>query len=129
MVEVLIVDDQRPFRTVARTVVGLVGGWRVTAEAATGEDAVALAARTRPQVVLMDITLPGISGIEATRRLLARQPRTTVVLMSTYAAADLPADAASCGAAAYLAKEDLTPAALRALVAGCTPSGPVGHRR
>jgi two-component system, NarL family, invasion response regulator UvrY len=115
VVDVLIVDDQPPFRTMARTVVGLVGGWCVTAEAATGEDAVAEAARTRPEVVLMDINLPGINGIEATRRLLALRPATTVVLMSTYAAADLPADAASCGAAAYLHKEDLTPAALRAL--------------
>jgi DNA-binding NarL/FixJ family response regulator len=115
VVDVLIVDDQRPFRTVARTVVGLVGGWCVTAEAETGEDAVAAVERTHPQVVLMDINLPGINGIEATRRLLALEPATTVVLMSTYAAADLPTDAASCGAVAYLHKEDLTPAALRAL--------------
>lgn len=62
----------------------------------------------------MDISLPGINGIEAAR-LLALEPGTTVVLMSTYAAADLPTDAASCGAVAYLHKEDLTPAALRAL--------------
>ncbi|WP_240157242.1 response regulator [Pseudonocardia broussonetiae] len=117
VVDVLIVDDQPPFRSVARAVVGLVGGWTVTAEAETGEEAVRLAADTRPGVVLMDITLPGISGIEATRRLLAAAPSTTVVLMSTYAAADLPADAADCGAVAYLHKEDLTPAALRALTA------------
>jgi DNA-binding NarL/FixJ family response regulator len=117
VVDVLIVDDQRPFRTVARTVVGMVGGWSVTAEAETGEDAVAAVERTHPQVVLMDVDLPGINGIEATRRLLALEPGTTVVLMSTYAAADLPTDAASCGAVAYLHKEDLTPAALRALTA------------
>ncbi|GAA2573982.1 hypothetical protein GCM10010210_56940 [Pseudonocardia hydrocarbonoxydans] len=118
MVDVLIVDDQPPFRSVARTVVGLVGGWTVTAEAETGEDAVRLAADTHPQVVLMDINLPGIDGIEATRRVLAAHPAVTVVLMSSYAAADLPADAADCGAAAYLHKEDLTPAALRALRVG-----------
>lgn len=118
MVDVLIVDDQPPFRSVARTVVGLVGGWTVTAEAETGEDAVRLAADTHPQVVLMDINLPGIDGIEATRRVLAAYPATTVVLMSSYAAADLPADAADCGAVAYLHKEDLTPAALRALRVG-----------
>jgi DNA-binding NarL/FixJ family response regulator len=106
-VDVLIVDDQRPFRSVARTVVGLVGGWRVAAEAETGEDAVLAAERVRPGVVLMDINLPGMSGIEATRR--------TVVLLSTYAAADLPAEATTCGAATYLNKEDLCPATLRAL--------------
>jgi DNA-binding NarL/FixJ family response regulator len=66
----------------------------------------------------MDINLPGINGIEATRRLLARAPDTTVVLLSTYTVDDLPADAADCGAAAYIRKEDLTPAALRALHAG-----------
>jgi DNA-binding NarL/FixJ family response regulator len=114
-VDVLIVDDQRPFRSVARTVVNLVGGWRVAAEAETGEDAVDAADRVRPGVVLMDICLPGINGIEATRRILAAHPGTTVVLLSTYAAADLPVDASTCGAATYLNKEDLTPAALRAL--------------
>ncbi len=115
MVDVLIVDDQPPFRTVARTVVGLIAGWTVTAEAETGEDAVTLAAATHPEVVLMDIHLPGINGIEATRRLLALLPGTTVVLLSSYAVEDLPADAADCGAVAYLPKEDLTPAALAAL--------------
>ncbi|GEL24045.1 hypothetical protein PSU4_29990 [Pseudonocardia sulfidoxydans NBRC 16205] len=113
--DVLIVDDQRPFRRVARTVVGLVGGWRVAAEAGSGEDALAEAERHNPAVVLMDINLPGINGIEATRRLLAKAPGTTVVLLSTYAVDDLPSDAADCGAAAYIRKEDLTPAALRAL--------------
>ena len=122
MVDVLIVDDQPPFRSVARIVVGLVGGWTVTAEAETGEDALSLAASTHPEVVLMDINLPGINGIEATRRLLAAAPGTTVVLMSTYSADDLPADAADCGAVAYLRKEDLTPSALRALVASCGPA-------
>ena len=114
-VDVLIVDDQRPFRSVARTVVNLVGGWRVAAEAETGEDAVAAAERVRPGVVLMDINLPGISGIEATRRIVASHPETTVVLLSTYSAADLPADATTCGATTYLNKEDLSPATLRAL--------------
>jgi two-component system, NarL family, invasion response regulator UvrY len=117
VVDVLIVDDQPPFRSVARIVVGMVGGWTVTGEAETGEDALALAARTHPEVVLMDINLPGIDGIEATRQLLATAPATTVVLMSSYAVADLPADAADCGAVAYLHKEDLTPDALRALLA------------
>lgn len=115
MVNVLIVDDQPPFRTVARRVVGMIAGWTVTAEAETGEAALEAAALAHPQVVLMDINLPGIDGIEATRRLLATAPATTVVLMSSYATEDLPADAADCGAVAYLHKEDLTPTALLAL--------------
>ena len=104
--DVLIVDDQRPFRSIARTVVNLVAGWRVAVDAAE---------RVHPEVVLMDINLPGINGVEAARRILAAHPGVCVVLLSTYTAADLPVAAASCGAATYLNKEDLTPAALRAL--------------
>lgn len=118
MVDVLIVDDQSLFRAVARTVVGLVGGWRVVGEAGSGEDAVATAAVARPAVVLMDIHLPGISGIEATRTILHRAPGITVILLSTYEADDLPADAVSCGAVGYIRKDVLTPAMLRALFPG-----------
>ena len=127
VVDVLIVDDQRPFRVVARAVVGRVGGWRVFGEAESGEAAVELAALTRPAVVLMDITLPGIDGIEATRRLLTADPGVTVVLVSTYAATDLPSGAEDCGAAGYLRKEDLTPDALRALHAAPRSAGTSGR--
>lgn len=116
MVDVLIVDDQSLFRSVARTVVRHVSGWRVVGEADSGENAVATAAEVRPGVVLMDINLPGISGIEATRKILDRAPDTTVILLSTYAVDDLPADAASCGAAGYIRKDDLTPSMLRQLL-------------
>lgn len=116
-VDVVIVDDQPPFRDVARTLVSLLAGWRVVAEAETGEDAVTAVGRVRPRVVLMDINLPGISGIEATRQILAASPQVRVVLLSTYAADDLPADALSCGATAYIRKEDLTPRRLREVLA------------
>jgi len=114
----LIVDDQAPFRSAARSLVGLLGGWRVVGEVASGEDAVAAAASLDPDLVLMDINLPGISGIEATRRIVAADPDVKVVLLSTYAAEDLPDDARSCGAAGYIGKADLTPRLLRQLIAG-----------
>lgn len=114
-VDVLIVDDQAPFRSVARTLVSLLPGWRVVGEAETGEDALAQADATRPGIILMDINLPGINGIEATRRILDRAPDTTVILLSTYAAEDLPPDARACGARAYVRKDDLTPGLLRGL--------------
>jgi len=116
VVDVLIVDDQALFRAVARTVVSMVPGWQVVGEADSGEDAVAKFVELRPGVVLMDINLPGINGIEATRRILDTEPAARVVLLSTYAADDLPADAQSCGAAGYVRKDDLTPTALRELV-------------
>jgi len=112
-VDVLIVDDQPPFRAVARTLVSLLGGWRVVAEVESGEDAVSAVGEVNPAVVLMDINLPGISGIEATRQITSVRPHVRVVLLSTYAADDLPADALNCGAAAYVRKEDLTPRRLR----------------
>jgi two-component system, NarL family, invasion response regulator UvrY len=123
---VLVVDDQPPFRSAARTLIGLLRGWTVVAEAETGEDAVRLAAELRPDVVLMDINLPGRNGIESTRELLAVHPSAAVVLTSTYAADDLPSGAATCGAVGYLRKEELTPRVLRELlssVGGAAGSG------
>jgi DNA-binding NarL/FixJ family response regulator len=118
---VLVVDDQPPFRSAARTLVGLLRGWSVVGEAETGEDAVRLAGQLHPDVVLMDINLPGRNGIESTRELLAVHPAAAVVLTSTYAADDLPAGAGSCGAVGYLRKEELTPKVLRELVAPALP--------
>jgi two-component system, NarL family, invasion response regulator UvrY len=112
-VSVLIVDDQAPFRAVARTVVDLVSGFVVVGEAASGEEAVELAAALQPAMVLMDINLPGINGIEATRQIVRANPATVVVMLSTYRADDLPSDAVDCGAARYVHKEDFGPAVLR----------------
>jgi DNA-binding NarL/FixJ family response regulator len=114
-VSVLIVDDQLPFRAVARTVIGMTAGFEVAAEAESGEDAVSIADQQVPDLVLMDINLPGINGIEATRRIHASHPDIAVILLSTYSEADLPADARDCGAIAYVHKEDFGPALVRDL--------------
>src|SRR4249919_1243494 len=109
-VAVIIVDDQIPFRRAARMVMAATPGFEVVGEAVTGEEAVELFEALGPGLVLMDINLPGISGIEATRRITTSHPDAVVLLLSTYRADDLPADAGSCGAAGYVNKEQFEPA-------------------
>ena len=108
-VTVLVVDDQRPFRAAAAAVLRRAPGFVLVGEAESGEDAVVQVRALRPDLVLMDITMPGISGIEATRRVLEAAPGTRVFLCSTYRQEDLPAEAATSGAEHYLHKEELRP--------------------
>jgi len=122
-VAVLIVDDQLPFRAVARTVIGMTAGFEVTAEAATGEDAVAQVDALHPRLVLMDINMPGINGIEASRRIHDAHPDVCVVLLSTYPRDDLPADALTSGAVAYINKDEFGPQVLRSTWDGSGPNG------
>jgi two-component system, NarL family, invasion response regulator UvrY len=108
-VPVLIVDDQAFFRIAARAVLAVTPGFAAVGEACSGEEAVTRVDELAPDLVLMDIHLPGISGIEATRQIRAAHPGVAVVLLSTYKAEDLPTDARNCGALAYLNKEDFQP--------------------
>ncbi|MDO8209507.1 response regulator [Conexibacter sp. CPCC 206217] len=114
-VGVMTVDDQAAFRSAARAVVQATRGFRTLAEAASASEALAALERVTPQLVLMDVRMPGGDGVEATRRLLARRPRTVVILVSSGAPDQLPADAETCGAAAVLAKQDLRPSKLMEL--------------
>jgi pilus assembly protein CpaE len=109
VVSVLVVDDQLPFRLAARAVLQRTEGFELVGEAADGDEAVALAQELRPSLVLMDINMPTMNGIEATRRILAADPTITVFLCSTYQRADLPPEAESSGFAAYVNKEELGP--------------------
>jgi DNA-binding NarL/FixJ family response regulator len=108
-VRVLIVDDLEPFRRAARLVVQATAGFEVAGEAADGEASVEAVAALRPDVVLMDVNLPGIDGMEATRRIRAAFPRIMVLLVSTRESHELAGQAAECGAVAYLPKSLLTP--------------------
>ena len=109
LVRVLVVDDQAPFRIAARAVVRATAGFEVVGEAKSGEEAVDQAGAVSPDLVLMDINMEGIGGIEATRRITEAHPAIRVVLLSTYDAEDLPDDARRCGAAAYVHKEQFGP--------------------
>ena len=108
-VRVLIVDDQSPFREAAMVVFELLDDFEVVGEATSGEESLKLADQLQPDLVLMDINLPGIDGVEATRRLLEADPATVVILVSTYEANALPVGASSSGARAYVHKEHLDP--------------------
>jgi adenylate cyclase len=107
-VRVLVVDDQRPFRDAAVHVVRATDGFDVVAQAQSGEEAVELAAALAPDLVLMDLNLPGIDGLDATRRILAGSDKPpAVVAMSTDSG--LAIKALASGAAAFIAKEDFDP--------------------
>lgn len=112
-VSVLVVDDQAPFRMAAKAVLRRTDGFELVGEAASGNEAVELIGELHPELVLMDINMPEMNGVEATRRIVAEHPDTVVFLCSTYDAADLPVDAATSGARAYVHKEHLSPGALR----------------
>ncbi len=120
-VRVLIVDDQEPFRLAARAVVESTDGFEVAGEAETGEASVDAARALNPDLVLMDVNLPGINGLEATRRIRANSNGVVVVLLlSTYEEAEYAPQAAECGAAAYIPKSKFEPERLAEAWAAAT---------
>jgi DNA-binding NarL/FixJ family response regulator len=125
IVQVLIVDDQPAFRRAATRVLARLPGFELVGESDTGEASVEAARQLRPDLVLMDIHLPGIDGAEATRRILRDvvwpNPPPIVFLLSTYDAADYASETLACGAAAYLPKAEFGPAALLAAWAAVRP--------
>jgi DNA-binding NarL/FixJ family response regulator len=108
-VRVLIVDDQEPFRMAARMVVEATDGFDVVGEVETGESAVEAAEKVDPDLVLMDVNLPGINGLEATRQILGGSDRVVILLLSTYEEEEYGPRAAECGAAAYIPKSSFGP--------------------
>jgi DNA-binding NarL/FixJ family response regulator len=119
-VRVLIVDDQEPFRMAARLVVEATEGFEVVGEAETGEESVEMARELRPELVLMDVNLPGINGLEATRQILDEGDSVVVLLLSTYEEDEYAPRAAECGAAAYIPKATFGPDRLEAAWASAT---------
>ena len=112
---VLVVDDQAPFRLAARAVLRRLDEFEFAGEASSGPEAIELVSALRPALVLMDIHMPEMSGIEATRRIVSVHPEVSVILCSTHDPKDLPAEAAASGAIAYVSKEHLAADTIREL--------------
>src|ERR1700676_2947821 len=109
-VKVLVVDDHRILRE------GVAGMLRaagyVVFEAGDGEDAVEIASSVRPELVIMDVVMPGMSGIEATEQIVARDPAARVVMLSVADSAETVRAAVRAGAASYLTKAEVSEASL-----------------
>jgi DNA-binding NarL/FixJ family response regulator len=124
---VLLVDDHQMVRTGLATLLGATEDLRVVAQAGDGEAAVSEASRTLPDVVLMDLSMPGVDGVEATRRILADQPEVKIVVLTSFSDRGRVNDAIAAGAVGYLLKDcepgDLL-AAVRSAAAGHVPLDP-----
>jgi len=104
-IRVLVADDQRVVREGLGTLLGLIGGIEVVGTAADGNEALDLAIRTRPDVVLMDLRMPHCDGVEATRRLRDHDVGIKVLVLTTYADDRSVIDALRAGARGYLTKD------------------------
>lgn len=120
-IRVLLVDDQELIRYGLRLVLDAAPGLIVVGEASDGIQAVGAAERLRPDVILMDVRMPGLNGIEATRRISRSLPSTRVLVLTTYDLDEAAFDALDAGAAGFLLKDtrpDDLVAAIRAVSAG-----------
>jgi DNA-binding NarL/FixJ family response regulator len=118
---IMLVDDHKPTRDEMRGLLSIEPDMSVVAEAETGEEAVRLAREHRPDVIVMDIVMPGINGIETTRRILAEQPDIKVLALSNHSGRTLVLAILNIGGLGYVPKnkafEELIPA-LRCVATG-----------
>jgi two-component system invasion response regulator UvrY len=114
-VEVLTVDDQAVFRQVAKDVIAATPGFVSIGEAKSGEEAVAAVERLQPDLVLLDVRMSGIGGIEAARRITDDHPEAVVVLITIEDPVEIEHAAESCGAVELVRKQDFGPSLLRRL--------------
>lgn len=120
-IRIMLVDDQALLRVGFRMVLDAEDDFSVVAEASTGEQAITVAANVRPQVILMDVRMPGLDGIEATRQIMAAQPQTRIIILTTFDLDEYAFGGLRAGASGYLLKSsepgELV-AAIRTVVSG-----------
>lgn len=112
-IRVVLVDDQESFRSATRLLIGMTEGFELVSEAGSGEEGMELAEKSSADLVLMDIGLPGIDGLEAARRIVERDPRCKVVVLSTYQGPEYRSRALAAGAVAFVSKSKFDPDVLR----------------
>lgn len=114
-VTVVTVDDQAVFRAAARDVIEATPGFESIGEACSCEEALEVIDRVEPRLVLVDVRMPDIDGVETAMRIRDTHPDVVVVLISIEELSGLPSSAANAGAAALVRKQDFGPATLRGL--------------
>lgn len=131
-IHVLIADDHTLFRAGLRALLGLFADIEVVGEAATGEEAVARAEALQPDVILMDIQMPGVNGIEATRRIIRDSPHIGIIVVTMFEDDSSVFSAMRAGARGYILKEaneEEVLRAIRAVAGGEALFGPAIARR
>jgi DNA-binding NarL/FixJ family response regulator len=131
MIRLLIADDHAVVRTGLEQLVATFDGVELVGAAGNGEDAVRLAGERRPDVVLMDIEMPGLDGIEATRRITADHPEVAIVVLTSFSDREQILRALDAGAVGYLLKDaepDELERAVRAAARGEAPLDPRAGR-
>lgn len=119
MIKLLIVDDHQVIRNGIADVLSKDGGIYVIGSAISGEEAIDMVIEHRPHVVFMDLQMPGIGGIEATRRILRIAPSTKVIILTAMSSSPLPEAALEVGAVGYITKSADTQEMLRAVRSVC----------
>jgi len=104
-IRIVLADDHALVRAGVRSLIASIPGAEVVAEAGDGHEVLALVDKWRPRLVLMDIAMPGLNGLEATARLTKSHPETSVIILSMHAAEEYALQALRAGAAGYLLKD------------------------
>jgi two-component system response regulator NreC len=117
MPRVLIVDDHAFIRRGVQTILHPFPEWEFCGEAENGRDAIRMADELKPEIIIMDVSMPGMNGIEATRAIRKMQPTVKIVLLTLHESADLVRSAFRAGARGYLLKTDAEQELVRALTA------------
>jgi DNA-binding NarL/FixJ family response regulator len=128
MIRVLLVDDHQLVRAGLESLLDTVSDMTVVGAAADGIDAVDLAARTEPDVVLMDLSMPGLDGVEATRQIVGARPETFVVVLTSFSDRERILDALDAGAVGYLLKDAEPSELLRGIRAAARGESPLDPR-